>query len=86
MGCNCNKDRSAVSTPILQKVIKGSVGLVKAGMGIGLAKSALIAQRREICSQCDRLRSLAVDTCSVCNCVIIAKTRLNEEKCPLGKW
>lgn len=87
MGCNCNKSNPVTAIkPIVSKVIHGATGLIKAGVGIGLAKSDLIAQRREICAQCEKLIKGMVDTCGVCQCVITAKTRLNEERCPLSKW
>lgn len=39
-------------------------------------------------SKCNRCEYIHSDkkTCNLCGCFIIAKTKLETEKCPAGKW
>lgn len=39
--------------------------------------------RKAICSSCPSMASLL---CKECNCLVVAKVRLNYASCPLGKW
>ena len=41
--------------------------------------------RMSICNGCDFLRAVS-HTCSKCGCFMIAKTKLQEAECPVGKW
>lgn len=70
----------------VEKVTHGAIGLAKAALGMGLAPSEVIEARRSICATCDQRRDGIVLTCSVCDCVIQAKTMLLEENCPVSKW
>jgi hypothetical protein len=87
MACNCNKT-TITSLPLnmIDKAVHGVAGIVKSRLGIGLARSNVIADRRDICNNCDKVTKGLINTCSLCSCVISEKTRLAEEKCPLGKW
>lgn len=40
-------------------------------------------RRMEICNECDHKDEIF---CDVCGCLLDAKTRVYEEKCPLKKW
>jgi len=41
-------------------------------------------QRRAICAQCPH--ALKNQLCTLCGCLLAAKTRLKGSHCPLGKW
>ena len=43
------------------------------------------SKRLEICKQCDRFKKNTTQ-CMECGCFMIAKTRLSQATCPLGKW
>lgn len=43
-------------------------------------------ERALICSDCDYLEPDYVPTCGVCGCVIAAKTRAKNDKCPKNYW
>jgi hypothetical protein len=63
--------------------ISGVVGLAKSEFGIGLASGDVIDARRTVCESCDRWQH---GKCMECGCYTWAKTRLTNERCPLGKW
>ncbi|HOD83729.1 MAG: hypothetical protein BWX88_04864 [Planctomycetes bacterium ADurb.Bin126] len=81
-----------------QKIIHGAVALAKVALGADAASDPLVAARRDICRQCDQAtrnsdprfaanRGLTTfSRCRKCSCFIAAKTRLTEERCPLGRW
>lgn len=39
--------------------------------------------RYNICKSCEKNKS---GICSVCKCVLTAKTKSEDSKCPIGKW
>jgi hypothetical protein len=41
--------------------------------------------RMDICKQCDFLNKTLI-ACKKCGCFMIAKTRLEKARCPIGKW
>lgn len=41
-------------------------------------------ERKEICKACPKL--MVTRQCGECLCFIDFKTKLKQEKCPLGKW
>jgi len=43
------------------------------------------AKRYEICKVCPELINLTKQ-CKQCGCIMTLKTKLQEAKCPLGKW
>lgn len=59
--------------------IVGGFAYMAAGVNEELA-----AGRKAICDTCPQLRGGR--TCSICGCVVDAKTRINGEVCPIGKW
>jgi len=80
MGCNCNK---TTERPSLAAMATGAVKLAKSEMGIGLASGDVIDARRTVCESCERWQH---GKCLECGCYTWAKTRLTNERCPLGKW
>ena len=40
-------------------------------------------ERLEICRQCENNRH---GICSICHCVLVAKTKAEGSECPVGKW
>lgn len=48
----------------------------------------LMEQRMEQCKNCSEILYLTknVTECNICGCFLDAKTRVEEEKCPLKKW
>lgn len=42
-------------------------------------------RRYEICKSCDQFRKIT-KTCMMCNCIMPAKTKLQNSNCPIGKW
>ena len=44
-----------------------------------------VENRGKICDDCD-LRHGFLPVCTKCGCVIPAKIRLENQKCPIGKW
>lgn len=49
------------------------------------ASEDLAFKRISICQDCDRI-ILAVNQCKECGCFMNLKTKLENAKCPLGKW
>jgi hypothetical protein len=41
-------------------------------------------QRLNICRQCDHLNKM--EMCNFCGCFMPMKTKLEEARCPIGKW
>ena len=66
----------------------GAAGLAKAALGIDRAEDFRVEYRRQTCEACPYAlhRLGVVDTCSLCKCVIRAKTAIASEHCPVGKW
>lgn len=49
------------------------------------ASSDVQAKRIAICKCCDKYVG-AIHLCSMCKCLVDAKTRLAHTRCPLNKW
>ena len=49
------------------------------------ASLQLSDSRMSICKACPELIKIT-NQCKRCGCVMIAKTKLESAKCPLGKW
>lgn len=64
-------------------VVKGAVKLVQSEVGIGIASPSEVDARRAVCEACDQWLH---GRCTKCGCYTFAKTRLTNERCPLGKW
>ena len=44
-------------------------------------------ERLAICAACEHLKAIRKTTwCGICKCYIPAKARVEDEKCPLGRW
>lgn len=73
------------------RIIHGVVGLTQSALGINSAPDDVIQQRRELCRACPEATTYHGDPtrfsqCRVCKCFLKAKTQLQTESCPLGKW
>ena len=42
------------------------------------------SRRLSICEKCDRKN--IINICKECGCIVIAKAKLIDSKCPLDKW
>jgi hypothetical protein len=72
-----------------QRLFRGAVGITKAVLGIQTLRPLEVYRRREICRTCEFFNSSKrgfTDRCSKCGCFLTAKTVLEEERCPVGKW
>ena len=83
MSCGCKNKAS--------KIVRGAVGLAKFVGRVQFASDETIAKRRDICRQCHSAKlcpgtSDRYCTCSVCGCLLKAKTSLANESCPIGSW
>ncbi len=78
--------------PMLQpltpaRVVAGAVGLVKALTGTGGSSAEQVAERLAVCGACpDRITTLGVDRCRLCECVLAAKARVADQRCPAARW
>ena len=82
----------------VKTIVRGALGLSRAGLGVGPADPQQVLARRKACSVRDAARHrnnigvgglmvlTPMSTCRACKCHIRAKTSLASEKCPLGKW
>lgn len=80
--CGQSKGHPAI-VQAAKTVAHGAVGIMKYVTRTGLAPSAVIAGRREVCRTCDKNN---LGLCGVCKCWIAAKSSQQQEDCPLGKW
>jgi hypothetical protein len=48
------------------------------------ATEELAAERYTICQNCEEMT--ITKNCKQCGCFMVVKTKLQESKCPLGKW
>lgn len=46
-------------------------------------RSQMAKDRLKICKLCNQRTG---NICSNCGCFLLAKTELDEERCPIGKW
>lgn len=51
----------------------------------GLSEKELYDKRMPICKACDKFNK-AIYVCNNCGCFLPAKTRVQTEACPEGKW
>jgi hypothetical protein len=52
---------------------------------IEVSENSLYSKRVSICSKCDRLFSPTFQ-CKECGCFMKIKAKLENARCPLGKW
>lgn len=52
---------------------------------IEMATDEVKNNRMEICSLCPELIKLTTQ-CKKCGCIMKLKTKLEQSKCPIGKW
>jgi len=80
----------------LEQLIRGAIGLAKATAGIQPAQLEVVLVRRRKCQKCGEITKDTADWpfrkqfgpwgCRACQCFIDPKTRLRNERCPMGKW
>lgn len=91
MACNCKKaarknQKHRKERMKLRKIVEGVSGLAKATMPSRVPREE-INRRREICEGCDKKKIVAgCLKCGECGCLIMAKSRIPESKCPLDRW
>lgn len=45
------------------------------------------SNRHSICNQCpEKVETLGIEKCNVCNCIIKLKVKLTHTNCPIDKW
>ena len=65
--------------------MNGFSNLAKSKLGLLSKKqSKLYAERMAICQDCEF--KTALGRCGKCGCVLTAKTKCDECKCPVDKW
>lgn len=52
---------------------------------LGRVESEIATERLNICKGCEHLIK-ATNTCKECGCFMVAKTKLPNAFCPIGKW
>lgn len=62
---------------------KFSAIAIGAAKAIVKAEQALSDKRMAFCAPCQKRNKRR---CTLCNCFLNLKTRVDTEKCPLGKW
>lgn len=50
------------------------------------AGQTTVASRLATCRACPELKTVPIERCGKCGCVIAAKIRSQRASCPLGKW
>jgi|TARA_E500000318_G_C3458423_1_gene171635 hypothetical protein len=78
--CGCGKKEA--KTSLVEKA-KGAIKLGKAELGLNDVSLDVLNLRRSECNQCDKNE---IGRCTECGCYLWAKTKLKNEKCPIGKW
>lgn len=82
--CGCNKAKEKAA-----RMVHGAVGLAKAALGVDKADGATMAARLAICQDCEHAEKNhegKAAKCNECGCRLIAKTSIQGESCPIGKW
>lgn len=69
-------------------ILHGAAGLAKAALGLGGATEEMIANRMGVCDRCpNQVYTIGIiKGCKICGCVLPAKVRNKDEKCPIDKW
>ncbi len=84
MSCsNCSQSKPR------QVIIHGAAALSKVALGIGTLAATDTKQRRMICGNCEYSTSKGISMftlCKKCKCLLMAKTQLANEHCPILKW
>lgn len=74
------------------KIAKGASGLAKAAVRVRRDAPAFAKARRDICRACPQAQKhptkglTFLSRCNSCGCFIGAKTLIESESCPEGKW
>jgi hypothetical protein len=65
---------------------KGVIGLSKWLLRLDRATAKLSLSRLKVCKTCEYNTNGSLPRCKLCGCALLAKTKLQSEKCPAGKW
>lgn len=70
------------------KIIRKLRNIVEGWTKVLLCKeNPQVRERRHICRNCPAMkRILWQDVCTDCGCFLNAKTRVEDEQCPRGRW
>ena len=74
----CPKEEQKTIYNDAARIVKGFMYMA------GGVNEELSKERMGICYQCTHIR--AGISCEICGCILKAKTTLNEEACPIGRW
>ncbi len=70
----------------IKTIADGYYRLAQAALGILPEDIAEVAATRyATCLQCENMRH-DIGKCSICGCILKAKTKAMEEECPIGLW
>ena len=68
----------------LRNIAEGYLNLIKKGFRVtNKDVEDLSRWRTNICKECENKENVI---CKLCGCILAAKTRVLEEKCPIDKW
>lgn len=70
----------------LNQFLHGIKGLTKSVLGIDKTDQKEINRRLQICNNCQYLLKNTSMKCYLCKCPIGRKVKVNDEKCPIGRW
>lgn len=69
----------------LEEIMNGWMNVAKSKLGVSSNQDEEVFKaRREICNPCEHRTKK--DTCGLCGCPLMAKTRSLITNCPDGKW
>lgn len=97
MAC-CGKKSNNIIKNISNVIVSGTIGVGKAILHIDRTADDVIKQRLDKCRVCpnatrnnDKKYEINggltnFSFCTKCNCNILMKTKVNEQKCPIGTW
>ena len=82
------KTKTVVERQAARRMVRGTVGLAKAAIGVDRADGITMIKRWAVCESCTSAVKTAgvVQTCALCHCMLHAKIRIAHERCPAGKW
>ena len=81
----CKKIKDGIrNTPGGRKILNIATGLTNLALR---KKFPFTGERLEVCKGCEKgMFTKHKLICGVCHCWIQGKARVEDEKCPLGKW
>ncbi len=72
-------------------IIRGTMGVARSVLGVQKLSQGAIRQRMDVCRECEhsvacKHNARQVCKCKACGCWLSLKTKLRNERCPVGKW